>query len=203
MKNKLSHSVRFSGLELGKLLSIISCSLVPALTKSLALVSSRLIRRRPKLSIGNSLNHTKFIKLCSMKGHTFFNIVVTHVLSEEDIQEQAGCAEDGGLPGSSGRAVTPPLTTWSSPLTTWSCHVFSGIGVALVSPIAIWNKCLLNICADLLPFSLNLVQFSTALNCIYFWVSAFITFIPDFIQCKSEILPYHLVLHLLQFNQDF
>ena len=34
-----------------------------------------------------SLNHVKFIKLCSRNGRTFFNIVVTYVLSEEDIQE--------------------------------------------------------------------------------------------------------------------
>ena len=32
-------------------------------------------------------NHIKFIKLCSRNGHTYLNIVDTHVLSQEDIKE--------------------------------------------------------------------------------------------------------------------
>ena len=34
-----------------------------------------------------SPNHIKFIKLRSRNRHTFFNIVVTHLLSQEDIQK--------------------------------------------------------------------------------------------------------------------
>ena len=53
----------------------------PVLTRSVGTVSSRWIWRRPKLLMGNSPNHIKFIKLCSWKGLTFFNVVVTHVVS--------------------------------------------------------------------------------------------------------------------------
>ena len=56
----------------------------------------------------------------------------------------------------------------------------SGIGVTLVSPIGIWNKCLLIICADLLPFTTDLVHL--------------LQFISDLIQ--------HLILNLLPFMHN-
>ena len=52
---------------------------------------SRCIRRRPKLSMRNSWNHIKSIKLCSKNRCTFSNIVVPYVLSQEDIQEIQEC----------------------------------------------------------------------------------------------------------------
>ena len=48
---------------------------------------------------------------------------------------------------------------------------FRGIGVALVSPIGIWSKCLLSNCPDLEQFKFS---------------SAFITILPRFIQFDSK-----------------
>ena len=51
---------------------------------------------------------------------------------------------------------------YKSSLVQWhKAAWFSGTALAFVSPIGIRNKCLLNICADLLP-GFKLVQFSTA-----------------------------------------
>ena len=121
---------------------------------------------------------------------------------------KAGSTVDGGLPGSSGRAATPPLRTWSSQSGSGSVALewLSDIGVAH------WhlnNWAWIKFC---IYYNLTWIQYNLIVNLWPFMPvlsqlsAAFITIYPRFntilywIYCKLCLIYYDLMLCLLQIN---